>query len=78
MSDGSSDGFRLDTDGNLWTSAGTGINCYNPAGDLLLRIDVPERVSNLVFGGPKRNRLFITGHTSLYSIYVGQNGALRP
>ncbi len=78
MSEGSSDGFRLDTGGNIWTSAGKGVNCYNAQGDLLLRIHVPERVSNLVFGGPKRNRLFITAHRSLYSIFTGQNGLQRP
>jgi gluconolactonase len=78
MSQGRSDGFRLDGDGNLWTSAGSGVNCYNPGGDLLARINVPEAVSNVAFGGPKRNRLFITAHTSLYSIFVGVNGALRP
>jgi len=78
MSEGSSDGFRLDTDGNIWTSAGKGVNCYNAQGDLLLRIHVPERVSNLTFGGPKRNRLFITAHRSLYSIFSGQNGLQRP
>lgn len=73
-----SDGFRLDTQGNLWTSAGQGVNCYTPRGELVLRIPVPERVSNLCFGGPRRNRLFMTAHTSLYSIYVGNNGAQRP
>jgi gluconolactonase len=78
MKQGASDGFRLDTEGNLWTSAGTGVNCYSPRGELVLRIAVPERVSNVCFGGPKRNRLFMTGHTSLYSIYVGNNGVQRP
>jgi len=34
-------------------------------------------VSNVAFGGPKRNRLFITATTSLYSVYVGAVGA-RP
>jgi gluconolactonase len=35
-------------------------------------------VSNLTFGGPKRNRLFITATTSLYAVYVGVSGAQRP
>ncbi len=39
---------------------------------------VPERVANVCFGGPKRNRLFIAGHTSLYSIFVGKNGVQKP
>ena len=38
-------------------------------------------VANLTFGGPKRNRLFITATKSLYSVYVattGASGALTP
>lgn len=78
MTKGRSDGFRLDTGGNVWTSAGDAVHCYTPQGDLILKIQLPESVSNLTFGGPKRNRLFITAHTSLYSIFVGVNGAQRP
>ncbi|TVQ25138.1 MAG: SMP-30/gluconolactonase/LRE family protein, partial [Spirochaetaceae bacterium] len=74
---GLADGFRVDTEGNVWTSAGPGVNCYRSTGELVLRIPVPEAVANLTFGGPKRNRLFITAHTSLYSIYTGKTGALR-
>ena len=68
------DGLRVDSDGNIWTSAGASVECYSPSGDIILTIPVPERVSNLTFGGPKRNRLFITATTSLYALYVGQNG----
>ncbi len=75
---GLADGFRLDTHGNLWTSAGDGIHCFSPAGELLGKIKVPEVVSNVTFGGPKRNRLFITATTSLYAIYVAQDGAQLP
>jgi gluconolactonase len=72
------DGFRLDTKGNVWTSAGDGVHCYTPDGALIGKIRVPEVVANVCFGGPKRNRLFICGTTSLYSIYVNAAGALRP
>jgi len=75
---GLADGFRLDRDGNLWTSAGDGVHCFSPAGELLGKIKVPEVVSNVTFGGPKRNRLFITATTSLYAIYVAQEGAQLP
>ena len=30
---GLSDGFRLDTDGRVWTSAGEGVHCFSPDGD---------------------------------------------
>jgi len=75
---GLADGFRLDTDGNVWTSAGDGVHCYSRKGELLGKILVPEVVSNVCFGGPKRNRLFITATTSLYAVYVAQTGAQRP
>jgi gluconolactonase len=35
-------------------------------------------VANVCFGGPKRNRLFICGTQSLYSIYVRTTGASWP
>jgi gluconolactonase len=75
---GLADGFRVDTDGNVWTSAGDGVHCFSPKGELLGKIRVPEVVSNVCFGGPKRNRLFITATTSLYAVYVAQVGAQRP
>ena len=78
ISPGLADGLRVDIQGNVWTSAGDGIHCYAPDGCLFGKILVPETVSNLTFGGPKRNRLFVTATTSLYAVYVGVTGAQRP
>ena len=72
------DGFRLDTDGYLWTSARDGVHCYAPDGTLVGKVLTPERVSNLTFGGPKKNRLFMTATTSVYSIYTNSRGAQTP
>lgn len=72
------DGFRVDSDGNVWSSAGDGVHCYTPEGELIGKVRVPERVGNLAFGGTERNRLFICGHTSLYSVFVNASGAQRP
>ena len=74
IDNGLPDGFRLDVQGNLWTSAGDGIHCFSPEGDLLGKILVPQTVANLTFGGPRRNRLFITARTSVYSVFVTTNG----
>ena len=71
---GVADGFRLDVEGNVWTSCSTGVLCYSPQGILLGEIPVPETVANLEFGGPQRNRLFITASSSLYAIYVATSG----
>ncbi len=78
VSPGASDGFRIDTDGNVWTSAGDGVHCYSAAGELLGKVLIPEVVANVTFGGPRRNRLFITATTSLYAVYVGCNGVQTP
>ncbi len=68
------DGFRLDTNGNIWSSAGDGVHCFAPDGALLGKILIDEVVANVCFGGPKRNRLFICATTTLRSIYVNARG----
>lgn len=78
VSPGLADGFRFDTDGNLWTSAGDGVHCLDPAGRILGKIKVPEVVANVCFGGRGRHRLFICGTTSLYSVALNRSGAARP
>lgn len=78
VSPGVPDGFRLDVQGNIWTSAQDGVHCLDPSGALLGRIRLPQMVSNLTFGGPKRNRLFITSTHTLCSVYVGVSGAQHP
>jgi gluconolactonase len=75
--EGMFDGFRFDEDGHLWTSAGDGVHCYDADGTLIGKVLVPETVANVVFGGPKRNRLFICATTSLYAVLLAVNGAGR-
>jgi hypothetical protein len=69
------DGLRVDAHGNLWLSAGDGVHCHAPDGSLLGKIAIPEAVANLCFGGPKLNRLFICGTTSLYSVFLNTRAA---
>lgn len=72
------DGLRVDHAGHVWTGAGDGVHCFAPDGRLLGKILVPEVVANVCFGGPKRNRLFICGTTSLYAVLTLVNGAQCP
>ena len=68
------DGFRIDTGNRIWTSAMDGVHCYDSAGSLIGKILIPEIVSNVCFGGLKRNRLFITATSSVYAVYLNVNG----
>ena len=78
---GTPDGLKVDVDGNLWVGWGMGeegldgVSVFDPAGKPIGRIDLPERCANLCFGGPHRNRLFMCGSTSLYSLFVNTQGA---
>jgi gluconolactonase len=69
------DGFRVDLHGNIFASSADSVRVYAPDGKLIGRILVPEVIANLCFGGPKRNRLYITATTSLYAIYVNSGPA---
>ena len=76
------DGIRCDQDGNVWSSAGwagaeyDGVHVIAPDGALIGRIHLPEICAIHCFGGAKRNRLFMAGSQSLYSLFVETRGAV--
>jgi gluconolactonase len=78
---GFADGIRADVDGNVWASAGwvgdgyDGVHIFHPDGTRIGQILLPEICSNVCFGGTKRNRMFMTGSSSLYAVYVETTGA---
>jgi gluconolactonase len=77
---GTPDGFRCDEDGNLWCGWGMGdpeldgVMVFSPHGEPIGRIALPERCSNLCFGGVKRNRLFMAASQSIYALYTNTRG----
>jgi gluconolactonase len=75
---GSFDGVRLDAVGRLWVAAHDGLHCFDPDGTLIGKLLIPQVVSNLVFGGPKLNHLFVTATSSVYAIRVNFNGGRYP
>ncbi len=76
----STDGFRVDTDGNVWAAVGwgepdlDGVHVFAPDGDRIGVIHLPEGAANLCFGGVKRNRLFVTASQSIYALHVNAQG----
>lgn len=75
---GCADGFRVDSDGNLWSSAADGVHCISPEGKLLGKVLVPELVSNVCFGGRAKHQLYITASTSLYRVTLNRRGVQAP
>jgi gluconolactonase len=53
-----------------------GVMVFNNTGKAIGFIKLPERCANLEFGGPKRNRLYMTSCHSLYALYVESHGAV--
>jgi gluconolactonase len=81
LGQGTPDGFRCDVHGNLWCGWGmspelNGVAVFAPDGTMIGRISLPERCANLCFGGERRNRLFMAASHSLYSVFVGTEGAI--
>jgi gluconolactonase len=74
---GSADGFRVDTEGRLWSSSKDSVQVLAPDGAVLLKIAVPETVSNVAFGGDGHD-LYITATSSLYRIRTTVREAQRP
>jgi gluconolactonase len=70
------DGFRVDVDGNLWSSSLDGVQVFAPSGDRLLKIPVPEKIANVCFGGDDGRTLYITASTSLYRIQTTTTDAV--
>ena len=84
MSPGTSDGIRCDVDGNLWAAAGNGgdgfdgVHIFAPEGDRIGKSCCQKNAPISVFGGTKRNRLFMAASQSIYAVYVEAQGAQIP
>jgi hypothetical protein len=63
----------VDDKGNVYIAAGQ-IFVYNPSGDLIDTIEIPERPSQLLFGGGDGKTLFILARSSLYAVQTIYKG----
>ena len=63
----------VDEKGNVYIAAGQ-VFVYNPAGDLIDTIAIPERPSQLLFGGSDGHTLFILARSSLYAVQTRYRG----
>jgi gluconolactonase len=68
-----SDGMTIDNKGNVYLSNKV-VSVFNPQGENIARFEIPEQPSNVCFGGKKRNVLFITARTSVYTLKMKVKG----
>jgi sugar lactone lactonase YvrE len=67
------EGVTVDKLGNVYIAAGE-VFVYNGSGQLIDTIDVPERPTQLVFGGTDGKTLFIAARSSLYAVQTRYSG----
>ena len=78
LEDGVPDGMKCDELGNVYVTGPGGIWVISPEAAVLGRIDVPENVGNLNWGGEDWKTLFICASTSLYKIDLKVGGNKLP
>jgi hypothetical protein len=67
------EGVATDEKGNVYIAAGE-VHVYNSSGKLIDTISVPERPSQLLFGGEDGHTLFILARSSLYAVRAINRG----
>jgi gluconolactonase len=70
------DGMKMDSEGNVYM-AERGVVVYDPAGNRVAEIAVPDQPTNLCFCGKDGQTLFITARSSIYSIRLRVKGASK-
>ena len=72
------DGLRLDREGNVWVACLDGVEIFSPEGERLVRIELPERPANIVFGDDDLSSLYICARTSIYRVRSSIPGHATP
>jgi len=73
FTDRGGESVAVDDKGNVYIAAGQ-ISVYDPSGHLIDTIDVPERPSQLLFGGRDGHTLFVLARSSLYAVQTTNRG----
>jgi gluconolactonase len=74
---GTVDGMKCDEHGNVWVTAPGGIWIYDPSGERVGAVAVPERTLNFTWGGADGTVLFVTGVASVFLVETLTRDARR-
>ncbi len=72
---GAPDGMKVDSQGKIYSAGPGGVTILSPNGKLLATLLIPERTSNVAWGGPGRTTLYITASSSIYRVRLKIPGA---
>lgn len=72
------DGMRVDTQGNLWSSAQDGVRVFAPDGTHLGTVRTELQPANLELGGPEGTDLYVTARTVVYRLTTNAKKAPTP
>jgi gluconolactonase len=64
------DGFRIDSQGWLYTSSRDSVQVFAADGKKLAKIPIPEKVGNLCFKGNDQNTIFVCASQSVYRLML--------
>ncbi|BAY82863.1 SMP-30/gluconolaconase/LRE domain-containing protein [Calothrix parasitica NIES-267] len=68
------DGMKVDTKGNIYATGSGGVWIFSTTGQLLDKINVPEKATNLAWGNQDYKTLYITAGNSVYRIPLNTVG----
>ena len=71
---GITDGMKVDTKGNIWTSGPGGVWVISPDGKHLGTIRTPETITNVAFGDTGMKTLYMTARPNVYRVRTGVPG----
>ena len=71
------DGMAMDAKGNVWATGRMAVFVFNPAGEQIGQIEIPQSPANCTFGGPDGKTLYVTARTGLFKVQTSIAG-LRP
>ena len=72
------DGMKVDVEGRVYCTGPGGTWVFAPDGARLGIIRTPEVPANIAFGGPDLRTLFLTAHTSVYTLSMKVSGQPHP
>jgi gluconolactonase len=68
------DGLKTDVEGRVYASASSGVQIFDPSGDMVGEIALAGAV-NFTFGGPDRDVLYVTSDDAVWSVQLDARGA---